>query len=127
MNELLEALGTRINSAGLATPDIDLFYDHLPGTPLNAVAVLLTGGPFVAHRPTRALTFQVVVRNEVAEEARTLANSIFALFDSVPCDRSTCALPGYEGWFYPQHEPGPHDFDENNHAYYTLNFRLEKL
>lgn len=127
MKEFLDALGTYISSYGFATPGTDLFYDHLPGTPYAAVGVFLTGGPYLPRDPKTIKTFQVVVRNTDPTTARTLANSIYSLFNKVPCDRSTCKMSGYDGWFYPQHEPGPHDYDENNHIRYTLNFRLESL
>lgn len=124
MNAFLDALGTYLRVSSIGTPGVDIFYDRMPTEPHNCVALILNGGPKIMGSPERVRDFQVLVRDTSDRTARTKAGSIYSLFDNVYCDVSSCRMPGFVGRFFPDHEPGPHEYDTNNHAVYTLNFKF---
>jgi hypothetical protein len=118
MKEWLTAIASYVGANGLGTVGDDMFIGALEEEPYTQTAIIPTGGPEVPGDPLRRRTFQILHRNELKQQALTVATSIHALFD----DKWNVLPAGHEGRFLPMHDIGPHFADENLHTIYSLNY-----
>jgi len=120
MLELLKQTVAYLESNGVGSQALTLFYGQLPDTPVNCTAVL--GGPGLRDEFESGLrkpTIQVLVRAETFDTAADRADDIFKLLDS-----KWNVLTTIKGRWMAQNTAGVNFRDTNNFPVFSLNFNL---
>ena len=120
MLELLKQTATYLESNGVGSQALTLFYGQLPATPAGVTAILAAPGvrePFESG--LRNLSIQVLVRDTTFDVASSRADTVFSLLDN-----QWNILTTIQGRWMAQNSTGAHFRDTNNFPVFTLNFNL---
>jgi hypothetical protein len=121
MIQLINEVGTYLQSSGIGSLSVGLFIGQMPNSPPTCTSVLGQGGVGIGEAPMefRRETFQILNRDKSFQSAATQAETVYNLLAG-----KWNVLSTIKGRIIPDHPPGPYYRDNNNMYVFTNNFRI---
>lgn len=116
---LIQDVAAYLASEGHGTVGRDIFVGTLPTKPIDAVAVLLSGGPADGGDPIRRPMFQILIRNRSEQQITLKGEQLYLALKN-----KWNVLTEHNGRIQATNEPGPIGKDPGDVPVMSLNFEM---